>query len=775
MMEANSNHSSSEGSASPSYQRDEPADSIRATVRSPSPARRSNAAWTVIRRALSVDFYTRASNNPLDDDDDYDDDGIFRANSSSGEDDVAIGAGSDPRRWFCIAFAALALLTTLGWTAKNNRKIITPEHDKKASQDKEKQDEDSICLNPKLAEKFLISNMQHGAVASDQEICSELGIRILLELNGNAIDAAVTTALCLGAVNPSSSGLGGGAFMLIHAQRNGNVDMPDFIDARSDPSNATKTTPTTKVTEVIDCREQAPGAASTHMYDDLPANASVYGGLAISVFGELKCLELAHARFGSLPWKTIVEPVVALTTEGVAVSAYLAQQIESKAKMHANLNEQQYESLRELLTKFNDWNHPLLEGELMKNRALSETLKRISEEGVGAVYGSKTAESLAQEIKDVGGIVTANDISQYRAVLRDPVVTKNVFGLSMVGIPPPSSGGAAVLGAVTFLSGFVEPLATFSETLSMHRIVEASKHVFAIRMSLSDPAYNTEVVQSAVQDMLDFAYMGSLRRDHYVDNITLPLSNYGGPKWAQLNDTDDSIANVTDAKEGDRRQLLRPFGYLEDHGTSHFSIVDKDGNTVAMTTSINTLFGSNIRSVSTGLLFSNTMDDFAKPETADYFGLKPADSNFIMPMKRPLSSMSPTLVFRQNVEDPNSLGELMLSVGASGGPKIISAVLQVLLNHLILGKPLLDSIVQARVHDQLIYHGAAITATEKGQIRNGPEVDVLQRTRDALDARGHRTVDIDFAGTVQAVSIDLDTCLLTAASDPRKGGSPAGF
>jgi gamma-glutamyltranspeptidase / glutathione hydrolase len=220
-----------------------------------------------------------------------------------------------------------------------------------------------------------------------------------------------------------------------------------------------------------------------------------------------------------------------------------------------------------------------------------------------------------------------------------------------------------------------------------------------------------------------------------------------------------------------------------------------------MTTSVNTNFGSLVYSPSTGMVFSNTMDDFSKPGVPNHYGLRPAESNYIMPGKRPLSSMSPTLVFRERstdetVDTNNDLGDLVLAIGASGGPKIITSVLQVLLNYIYMGMPLLESVLHPRLHDQLLYHGSSVTAAEHAELTVLPPtttpnkdgmvlantslvqsvlLDVSPRTRAALAARGHRLLDIDFSGTVQAIAVDLETRTLTAVSDPRKGGSPAGY
>jgi gamma-glutamyltranspeptidase len=231
------------------------------------------------------------------------------------------------------------------------------------------------------------------------------------------------------------------------------------------------------------------------------------------------------------------------------------------------------------LTHDNDWKQPLQEGQLLQNPKLAETLEAIMKEGSSALYSGARAQGLARDIAEAGGIITQQDIEKYVPTLRSPVVAHDIQGFSIAGVPPPSSGGAAIVAIARFLAGYATPYATFGDTLSVHRFVEACRHIFAMRMSLSDPDYNTEIVKDVVQDMTVGTYIAYLR-NMTLDNITLPLSRYGGTKWAQLNDTDGD-GDVQDAKEGDRRrlrQLWRKFGYLEDHGTSHFSVVDEDGN-----------------------------------------------------------------------------------------------------------------------------------------------------------------------------------------------------
>lgn len=464
------------------------------------------------------------------------------------------------------------------------------------------------CRDPIMNLKTFstIDGIKSGAVAADHPLCSQMGTSVMRDLGGNAVDAAVTVALCLGVANPASSGIGGGGFILVHADPNNINDndpnMPSFHDARSATGAANADSDSGKVTEVVDCREVAPSAAYTNMFLDNPDElASTYGGLAAGVPAELRGLELAHARHGKLSWAQVVQPALKLARDGAPVNGNLAHEIRLMAGAYDG-NDPGY-GLRKLLTHNDDWSNPLQEGDLLKNEKLADTLEAVMTGGSNALYKGERAAGLARDIQNAGGVMTREDIEAYIPTLRSPVVAHDIQGFSIAGVPPPSSGGAAIVGIARFLAGYETPLASFAKTLSIHRFVEACRHAFAIRMSLSDPAYNPTVVQDAVRALVEGNYMEELRKAT-MDNTTLPLSHYGGSAWAQLNDTDGD-ADAADAKEGDRRhlrrrRLWREFGYLEDHGTSHFSIVDLHGNAVAMTTSVNMYFGSGIVSESTG-------------------------------------------------------------------------------------------------------------------------------------------------------------------------------
>jgi len=229
---------------------------------------------------------------------------------------------------------------------------------------------------------------------------------------------------------------------------------------------------------------------------------------------------------------------------------------------------------------------------------LADTLEAVMQNGANAVYTGYRASKLARDIQKAGGIISIHDLHNYKPTLRSPLIAKDVHGFTLVGAPPPSSGGAAIIGAARFLVGYKERRSQFGTALSKHRMVEAMRHAFAIRMSLSDPLYHTNDTNAAVRALIHGKHMEALR-GFTMDNDTLPLSRYGGI-WAKLTDGQGNDQVGMDAKVSDR--------WLENHGTTHLSVVDKDGNAVAITSSLNTIFGSGVVSESTGILLNNQMD-----------------------------------------------------------------------------------------------------------------------------------------------------------------------
>ena len=318
-----------------------------------------------------------------------------------------------------------------------------------------------------LKDGSFVDGLENGAVAADHSICSEVGNKIL-QKGGNAVDAGVATVLCLGVANPASSGLGGGAFILIHSDkanyqaRAASRTFPTHHDAR-DPEFEDSGD---KITEVIDCREVAPGAATQDMYLSKPDRAASVGGLSIAVPGELRGLELAHARHGKLSWEDVLAPSIDLAQNGVPVSAHLANDIANIGELvTAGLVNPK---LRKYLTKHDSWRSPLREGELLRNEKLARTLRQIAEKGSDALYEGQIARDIVGESAEEGGILTVDDLSSYHATLRTPVFG-DAFGYKFAGVPPPSSGGATIFGALRFLEGYDSPLASDQDTLTVHR------------------------------------------------------------------------------------------------------------------------------------------------------------------------------------------------------------------------------------------------------------------------------------------------------------------
>jgi gamma-glutamyltranspeptidase/glutathione hydrolase/leukotriene-C4 hydrolase len=352
----------------------------------------------------------------------------------------------------------------------------------------------------------------------------------------------------------------------------------------------------------------------------------------------------------------------------------------------------------------------------------------VSEQGPDVVYDGELSAGLVADIQAAGGIITEEDLAGYQPVIRDPLEL-DVFGYHMFSSPPPSSGGSAIFAVLNYLEGYLQPFAGVGN-LAYHRMAEGIKHAFAMRMNLVDPDYVD--VDDVVHDMLSKEFMGGLR-ENSSDDTTLPLDEYGG-KWNQL----------------------------DDHGTTHLSIIDKWGNVVSMTSTINTAFGSKILSPSTGILLNDQMDDFSIPGSPNAYGLAPAPENYVAPGKRPLSSMSPTIVLEK--------GKVRMIAGASGGPMIITATTQVLVNHLLRGWDLATAVSAPRLHSQLLPDELYC---EKVTLVNGFYVYLPDDVRASLAMRNHNIVDDDYLGVSQAIAIDQDTGLITAVSDYRKDGRPA--
>ncbi|KAJ1394133.1 Nucleophile aminohydrolase, N-terminal [Sesbania bispinosa] len=501
----------------------------------------------------------------------------------------------------------------------------------------------------------------HGAVATDDRRCSRIGMNALHD-GGHAVDAAVAAALCLGVVSPASSGLGGGAFMLLR-----------LADG---------------VAKAFDMRETAPILASKNMYGG-NTTLKAKGGLSVAVPGELAGLHKVWKQHGKLPWQRLVKPAEILASRGFKISPYLRMQME---------------------------------------RTESDIL---NDPGLRSVFAPNG------ELLKAGGILTIEDLKRYTVKQKVPIST-DVLGLKILGMPPPS-GGPPMMLLLNILAQYELP-SGLSGALGIHREIEALKHVFAVRMNLGDPDFVN--VTGIVSDMLSRKFAQVLKKD-INDNRTFGPSHYGG-RWNQIND----------------------------HGTSHVSIIDVERNAISMTTTVNEYFGSKILSTSTGIVLNNEMDDFSMPRNVSKDVPPPAPANFIMPGKRPLSSMSPTIALKD--------GKLKAVVGASGGPMIIGATSEVLLNHFVKGMDPFSSVTAPRVYHQLIPN---IVNYENWTTVSGDHIELPADIREALRSKGHVLEGLAGGSVCQFIVLDnvessgrnKEIEKLVAVSDPRKGGFPAGF
>ncbi|KAG6717325.1 glutathione hydrolase 1-like [Carya illinoinensis] len=541
---------------------------------------------------------------------------------------------------------------------------------------------------------------RHGAVATDDKRCSRIGMKVLRE-GGHAVDASVAAALCLGVVSPASSGIGGGAFMLLR-----------LAGGKA---------------QAFDMRETAPLQASVNMYAG-NATLKTKGALSIAVPGELAGLHEAWKQHGRLPWKRLVRPAERLARLGFKVSPYLRMQmVRTESGILADAG------LRDIFTS----NGSLLQAsDICYNKKLGQTLRSISKFGPVAFYNGSVGFNLIRDVQKLGGILRIKDLQRYRVKLKE-AITANVLGLKILGMPPPSGGPPMIL-MLNILAQYPIP-SGISGPLGVHREIEALKHVFAMRMNLGDPDYVD--VSRFLSDMLSHKFAKDLQKT-INDNMTFDAGHYGG-RWNQI----------------------------QDHGTSHMSIVDHEQNAVSMTSTVNSYFGSQILSPTTGIVLNNEMDDFSIPMNVTAGVPPPAPPNFISPGKRPLSSMSPTIILKDE--------HLTAVVGASGGGMIIAGIAEVFLNHFARKMDPLSSVMAPRFYHQLIPN---VVYYENWTTVSGDHFEVPADIRAALQKKGHVLQSLSGGTICQFIVQDADGLKenggigkLVAVSDPRKGGFPAGF
>lgn len=530
-------------------------------------------------------------------------------------------------------------------------------------------------------------------VATVNPIATQAAVEALGN-GGNAVDAAVAAGLMLSVVDSFNSGIGGGCFILIRTA-DGKII-------------------------AIDGREMAPAAAHRDMYlvDGKPdTSLSQTGPLAIGIPGALKAYEQAVREYGQSDFSSLVKQSAKVAREGFQVSSVFAGRVAGA---------------RELLARFPGSKQALLKedgsalktGETLVQTDLANTLDRIAAEGIEYYYHGDFARQTAAWMKANGGIMTEADFANYKTKNRTPIET-TYRGHTIVGFPPPSSGGVHVAQILNILEHF-DLKKTYQEdqAVFVHVVAEAMKLAFADRAYwLGDPDF-----AKVPLGLIDKEYAAGLARRIDLDQAT-SVESHGTPPLA-------------DAE------------FFERH-TTHIAAADKEGNWVAITTTNNTSFGSKVIVPGLGVVMNNQMDDFSiAPGVPNAYGLVGTEANSVQPGKRPLSSMSPTIVLKD--------GKPVMTVGAAGGPKIITQALLAIIRRIDLGMPVDEAVGHKRFHHQW--------SPDLLMLEEGFDKDIAE----SLKKRGHRLRFSGTSGITQAIVLDSDQGILTGVHDPRTPGQAAG-
>lgn len=529
---------------------------------------------------------------------------------------------------------------------------------------------------------------ERGMVATQEATATRVGVEIL-EQGGNAVDAAVAVGFALAVTLPRAGNLGGGGFMLVHLAESGE-------------------------TLALDYRETAPAAAHRDMYLDADGEPdpqlSRFSHKAAGVPGTVAGLALALERYGTMSLEEAIAPAIRLAAEGITVSADLHDSL-------AGLRERLQRWPQTAAVFYKDDGALYSPGETLVQPDLARTLRRIAEDGPQAFYRGEIAELIVAEMERGGGLITRADLATYEPVVREPV-RGTYRGYEIASMPPPSSGGIHLVQILNILEA--DPIGElgFGGADTLHRMAEAMKLAFADRSE----------------------YLGD------SDFVDVPVAGLTSRDYAQ------ALRERIDPLRATPAESIRPgdpWGY-ESPDTTHFSVVDAEGNAVSNTYTINFSYGSGILVEGAGFLLNNEMDDFAaKPGEPNAYGLVQGEANAIEGNKRPLSSMTPTLVLAD--------GRPFLVTGSPGGPRIITTTLQVIMNVVDHGMNIAEATHAPRIHHQWL--------PDELRIETGFSPDTLR----ILEARGHRIALDDAMGSTQ--SILVRDGLLLGASDPRRPGA----
>lgn len=512
----------------------------------------------------------------------------------------------------------------------------------------------------------------------------------ILRKGGNAVDAAVAIGFALAVVHPAAGNIGGGGFMVIHHQGE------DYT---------------------VDYREMAPAAADRDMYLDeegeVVEGLSTEGYLAAGVPGSVAGMHLAWQKFGKLPWPDVVAPAIRLA-QGFEVTHALARSLKGAEKRLGKFPES-----RRIFLRDGDFYR---EGETFRQPELERTLRLIAEQGPKVFYEGEIARLIAADNEANGGLITPNDLAGYEARMREPI-RGSYRGLEVVSMAPPSSGGVVLVEMLNMIESYPVEHLGLNSAESTHLKAEVMRRAFADRAQyMGDPDFSDIPVEGLISKEYAEGWNRGIRRG-----------------WA-------SPSSMISAGE--------PLGYESDE-TTHYSVVDGAGGAVATTTTINGGYGNGVTVKGAGFLMNNEMDDFSsKPGVPNMYGVIQGEANSVGPRKRPLSSMTPTIVKKD--------GKPYLVLGSPGGPTIINTVFQLILNVVDFGLDIQAAVDNPRVHHQWQPDRIRIE-------RNGLPREVLWE----LQRRGHVLRIVGSIGDAHSIMIDPEDGVLLGAPDPRRGDSKA--